>query len=88
MTKDQIRKIFNIPERDLLCFLLSKINLTEKEKEVVENYYAKGYTEEETAEIMDMSKNGVQKIKKKAYDKIVKVWQNDRIIKILLEETD
>ena len=88
MTKEQLRKIFNIPERDLLCFLLAKVNLTEKEKEVVDNYFAKGYTEEQTAEIMEMSKNGVQNIKKKAYNKIVKVWENDRIIKILLEEVD
>jgi len=88
MTREQIRKIFNIPEKDLLCFLLSKINLTEKEKEVVDNYFTKGYTEEQTAEIMEMSKNGVQNIKKRAYDKIVRVWENDRIIKILLEETD
>lgn len=84
MTREQIRKIFNIPEKDLLCFLLSKINLTEKEKEVVDNYFTKGYTEEQTAEIMEMSKNGVQNIKKRAYDKIVRVWENDRIINILL----
>ena len=88
MTREQIRKIFNIPEKDLLCFLLSKINLTEKEKEVVDNYFTKGYTEEQTAEIMNLSVTGMKNIKKRAYEKIVKSWENDRIIRILLEETD
>ena len=88
MTKEQLRKIFNIPERDLLCFLLAKVNLTEKEKEVIDNCLLKGYTEEYTAEIMNMSRNGVQKIKKKAYDKLNKVWQNDRIIQILINEAE
>ena len=85
MTNEQLRRIFNIPERDLLCFLLSKVNLTEKEKEVIDNCLLKGYTEEYTAEEMNMSRNGVQKIKKKAYQKLDKVWCNDRIIKMLLE---
>ena len=88
MTKEQLRKIFNIPEKDLLCFLLAKVNLTEKEKEIIDNCLLKGYTEEYTAEIMEMSRNGVQKIKKRAFDKLNKVWCNDRIIKILLEEAE
>lgn len=88
MTNEQLRKIFNIPERDLLCFLLSKVNLTEKEKEVIDNCLLKGYTEEYTAEIMNMSRNGVQKVKKRAYDKLNKMWENDRIINILLKEVD
>ena len=88
MTSKQLKKIFEIPERDLLCFLLAKINLSEKEKEVIDNCLIKDYTEEETAEIMNMSRNGVQKIKKKAYDKLNKVWQNDRIIQILINEAE
>jgi len=87
MTNEQLRRIFNIPERDLLCFLLSKVNLTEKEKEVIDNCLLKGYTEEYTAEEMNMSRNGVQKIKKKAYEKLNKVWENDRIIKLILNES-
>ena len=54
-------------------------------KEVIDNCLLKGYTEEYTAEEMNMSRNGVQKIKKKAYQKLDKVWCNDRIIKMLLE---
>lgn len=86
MTKEQLKAIFSIPERDLLQFLLNKVNLTEKELKIIDNCLVKGYTEEYTAEIMEMSRNGVQKIKKKAYDKLIKVWQNERIIKLLLDK--
>ena len=87
MTNEQLRKIFNIPERDLLKFLLAKVNLTEKEKAVIDNCLLKGYTEERAAEVLDMSRNGLQKIKKQAYTKLNQVWSNDRIVRIILEET-
>lgn len=88
MTREQLRLIFNIPEKDLLMFLLNKVNLTDKENEIINYCLVKGYTEEYTAEIMQMSRNGIQKIKKKAFDKLNKVWSNDRIISILLKELE
>lgn len=84
MTNEQLKTIFSIPERDLLQFLLNKVNLTEKELKIIDNCLVKGYTEEYTAEIMEMSRNGVQKIKKKAFDKLSKVWDNDRVINMIL----
>lgn len=88
MTREQLRYIFNIPEKDLLEFLLNKVNLTDKENEVIKYCLVKGYTEEYTAEIMEMSRNGIQKIKKKAFNKLDKVWCNDRVINILLKEQE
>lgn len=86
MTKEQLKAIFSIPEKDLLQFLLNKVNLTEKELKIIDNCLVKGYTEEYTAEIMEMSRNGIQKIKKKAFDKLIKVWKDDRIVKLLLDK--
>lgn len=86
MTNEQLKLIFSIPEKDLLQFLLNKVNLTEKELKVINNCLVKGYTEEYTAEIMEMSRNGVQNIKKKAYTKLSKVWCNDRIINMILKD--
>ena len=63
MTNEQLKVIFSIPEKDLLQFLLNKVNLTEKELKVINNCLVKGYTEEYTAEIMEMSRNGIQNIK-------------------------
>lgn len=86
MTNEQLKLIFSIPEKDLLQFLLNKVNLTDKELKVINNCLVKGYTEEYTAEMMEMSRNGVQNIKKKAYTKLSKVWGNDRIINMILKE--
>lgn len=85
MTNEQIKKVFSIPERDLLEFMLHKVNLSDKELKVINLCLLQGNTEEQTAEIMQMSRNGIQNIKKKAYNKLRKVWENDRIIKILIQ---
>lgn len=66
MTNEQLRIIFSIPEKDLLQFLLNKVNLTEKELKVINNCLVKGYTEEYTAEIMEMSRNRSTKYKEKS----------------------
>ena len=39
MTKEQLKAIFSIPERDLLQFLLNKVNLTEKELKIIDNCF-------------------------------------------------
>lgn len=65
MTNEQLRIIFSIPEKDLLQFLLSKVNLTEKELKVINNCLVKGYTEEYTAELMEMSRNRSTEYKEK-----------------------
>lgn len=66
MTNEQLRIIFSIPEKDLLQFLLNKVNLTEKELKVINNCLVKGYTEEYTAEIMEMSRNRSTEYKEKS----------------------
>ena len=66
MTNEQLKVIFSIPEKDLLQFLLNKVNLTEKELKVINNCLVKGYTEEYTAEIMEMSRNRSTEYKEKS----------------------
>ena len=88
MTNQQLRLIFDIPEKDLLEFLLSKVNLSEKEQKVINNCLVNGYTEEYTAELMQMSRNGIQKIKYKAFKKLSKVWERSRIVELLLTNKD
>ena len=66
MTNEQLKLIFSIPEKDLLQFLLNKVNLTEKELKVINNCLVKGYTEEYTAEIMEMSRNRSTEYKEKS----------------------
>lgn len=84
MTNEQIKMVFKIPERDLLDFILNRINLTNKQKQALDLYYRQGYTEEECAEMMNISRNGFQNIKKSAREMLDKAWANDRLINILI----
>lgn len=84
MNKDDIKQIAKIPEKDVLEFLLRNVNLTHKEKQVFELYIINDYTEEECAEKLDKSVNTIKNWKKAMYDKIIKVWEKDTIVNLLL----
>jgi len=86
MTNEEIRRVFKIPEKDLLDFILNRINLTNKQREVLDLYYRQGYTEEECAEIMNISRNGFQILKKNAKEILDKAWSSDRLINLLIRE--
>lgn len=84
MTNEEIRKVFNIPEKKLLLLILQDVNLKDKELEILELYFLHGKTEEQVAEDLGLSRNGLQNIKKRAVEKIKKVWTNDSIIQMIL----
>lgn len=84
MTVSDIKKICQIPEKDLLYFLLNQINLSSKERTVIELCFIEEYTEEQSAERLDRSVNTIKDWKKSAINKINKVWSQNRIIEILL----
>lgn len=86
MEKSEIRKILKNPSMELVNIALSYVNLTEKEKEILEYVEMKGITEERTAEILDMSDRNVRYIKDSAFDKLNKVWSYNLFIALMLKE--
>lgn len=87
MEKSEIRKILKNPSKDLVNIALSYVNLTEKEKEILEYVEMKGITEEKTAEILDMSDRNVRYIKDSAFDKLNMVWSYNLFIALMLKES-
>lgn len=85
MEKSEIRKILKNPSKDLVNIALSYVNLTEKEKEILEYVEMKGITEERTAEIMDISTRNLQTIKASAFEKLSEVWSYNLFISMLLK---
>ena len=67
MEKSDIRKILKNPSKDLVDIALGYVNLTEKEKQILEYVEMKGITEERTAEILDISVRGLQQLKASAF---------------------
>ena len=83
MDKTEIRKILKNPSKELVEIALSYVNLTDKEKEVLELVEMKGKTEEKTAELLEMSTRNIQYIKKSAFEKLNIVWSYNIFIQTL-----
>ena len=86
MDKKDIRKILKNPSKDLTNIALSYVNLTEKEKQVLEYCEIQERTEERTAEILDISDRHLRKLKSSAFEKLNKVWSNNIFIALLIKE--
>lgn len=85
MEKSEIRKILKNPSKDLVNIALSYVNLTEKERQIIELVEMQGKTEERTAEILDISDRNVRYIKESAFKKLNSVWSYNLFITMLLE---
>lgn len=85
MEKTEIRKILKNPSKDLVNIALSYVNLTEKEKEILEYVEMKGITEEKTAELLDISDRNVRYIKESAFNKLDMVWSYNVFIALMLK---
>ena len=84
MEKSDIRKILRNPSKELVDLALGYVNLTEKERTIIEYTEIKGISEERTAELMCLSTRHLQKIKREAINKINEVWTYTKLISIML----
>ena len=85
MEKSEIRKILKNPSKELVDIALSYVNLTDKERKIIELVEMKGNTEEQVAEILDISVRGLQQLKSSAFEKLNRVWSYNIFIAMLLE---
>ena len=83
MDKTEIRAILRNPSKELVNIALSYVNLTDKEREIIELIEMQGKTEERTAEILDMSDRNVRYIKESAFKKLDSVWSYNIFIQML-----
>ena len=86
MDKKEIREILKNPSTELVKIALSYVNLTDKEKQIIELVEMQGKTEERTAEILDISDRNVRYIKESAFEKLKKVWSYNLFVSILKRE--
>lgn len=86
MDKKEIRKILTNPSKDLIILALNTVNLTDKERQIIEYTEMRGITEERTAEILDISDRNVRYIKEKAFEKLNKAWSYNILVSLILKE--
>lgn len=87
MTSDDAKTVLRHPEKVLVLTALSYVNLSDIELKVLILRYLRGHTQEQVAEEIERSKNGVQKIEYVALDRCAAVWKNLIIVKEMLKTT-
>ncbi len=85
LSRSQVKRVLDCPSKPLLILALELVNLKEKERVAIEYVDIKGYTEEQTAEILNISRSSITKYRKNAYNKMGKVWEKEKSIKTILE---
>lgn len=87
MEKVDIRRILKSPSKEMINIALDYVNLTEKERKIIEYVEMQGKTEERTAEILDISTRSLQILKANAFKKLDCVWSYNLFVSMLLERT-
>lgn len=78
MTTEEVKKVLKSPYKPLVLASLSYVNLTDRELNLLILRYMRGHTQEETAEELCSSVNGLQKWEYVAVEKCRKAW--DKLI--------
>lgn len=86
MTTKQAKAVLHSPYKPLVIAALSYVNLTDREIETLFFRHIRGHTQEETAEKLSLSPNGVQNIEKAALQKCAYVWDKLAFVKEVLDK--
>lgn len=85
MTTDDVKRILKHPCKPLVLAALSYVNLTDRELNLLILRHMRGHTQEETAEELYSSVNGVQKWEHTALEKCRNAWENLIFIQEILK---
>ena len=85
LKREEIKQVLDCPSKHLLELSLELVNLKDKERSAIELVDIKGNTEERASEMLNISRNSIQNYRRKAYNKFAKVWDNQPLIKQILE---
>ena len=84
MTTEEARRVLHSPYKPLVLAALSYVNLTDQEQNVLILRHMRGHTQEQVAEEIRYSVNGLQKVEYKALDKCAKAWTGLCFVRELL----
>lgn len=76
MTTDDVKKVLKSSYKPLVLAALSYVNLTDRECNVLILRHMRGHTQEETAEELYCTVNGLQKWEYAALEKCRRAWEN------------
>lgn len=85
MTTDEAKKVLKTPYKPLALTALSYVNLTDREMNLLILRHMRGHTQEETAEELYCTVNGLQKWEKAALEKCCHAWEKLIFVQELLK---
>ena len=85
MTTDEVKHVLKSPYKPLVLTALSYVNLTDREMNLLILRHMRGHTQEETAEEMCCTVNGLQKWEKAALTKCSEAWKNIIFVQEILK---
>lgn len=85
MTTDEVKRVLKTPYKPLVLTALSYVNLTDREMNLLILRHMRGHTQEETAEEMCCTVNGLQKWEKIALEKCCHAWEKLIFVQELLK---
>lgn len=85
MTTDDVKQVLKSPHKPLVLAALSYVNLTDRECNLLILRHMRGHTQEETAEELYCTVNGLQKWEKAALEKCCKAWEKLIFIQEILK---
>lgn len=76
MTRDDVKTVLGTAYKPLALCALSYVNLTDREMNTLIMRFMRGLTQEQAAEQMDCSVNGLKNWEYSGLTKCVKAWEN------------
>lgn len=76
MNRNDVRRFLqNCPHKDLINFLIGRVNLTEYEAKIIDYKINKGYTDEKISELLDRSIEHTRRLVRNTFNKISYNWE-------------
>ncbi len=85
LNKSTVVKALQTPYKRVLDFAFSYVSLSARERNIIELIYIDGNTEEMTADMLNLSRDSVAKIKGGAMHKLRIAWETCEVLRVLTE---
>lgn len=86
MEESDLKKIFSYPDLSVINLLIALINLTVRERKVLELYYLSSYTIEQISELIQLSPRTISTTLKKVKKKCIKVFSTNQLALEVLKD--
>lgn len=86
LDRTHVKNVLTYPSKHLVELCLQLVNLKDKELEAITLVDMRGFTEESACEKMRCSSKTVHNYRLRAYKKMAKAWEGEKLILTMLKD--